>query len=98
MRKFLVGLLVLVAILAGAFWYFSSPDIPRSVLEAKYGAPASEFIELQYTPPHTVQTDSMGAPRSSIEPAHVHFRERGAKNAPVLILLHGSNASFLTWE
>ena len=30
--------------------------------------------------------------------ARAHFRARGASNAPVLLLLHGSNASFLTWE
>jgi pimeloyl-ACP methyl ester carboxylesterase len=27
-----------------------------------------------------------------------HYRGRGATNAPVLLLLHGSNSSFLTWE
>lgn len=27
-----------------------------------------------------------------------HYRERGDKSAPALILLHGSNASLLTWE
>lgn len=30
--------------------------------------------------------------------ARVHFRIRGAANAPTLVLLHGSNASLFTWE
>ena len=30
--------------------------------------------------------------------ARVHFRDRGPRNAPTLVLLHGSNASLFTWE
>ena len=30
--------------------------------------------------------------------ARAHYRERGDKAAPTLLLLHGSNASLLTWE
>lgn len=30
--------------------------------------------------------------------ARVHYRIRGAATAPVLVLLHGSNASLFTWE
>jgi pimeloyl-ACP methyl ester carboxylesterase len=30
--------------------------------------------------------------------ARIHFRDRGPKNAPALILIHGSNASLFTWE
>ena len=30
--------------------------------------------------------------------ARAHYRERGDKSAPTLLLLHGSNASLLTWE
>src|SRR5215469_710597 len=30
--------------------------------------------------------------------ARIHFRDRGPKGAPVLVLIHGSNASLLTWE
>lgn len=30
--------------------------------------------------------------------ARVHYRIRGAQDAPVLVLLHGSNASLFTWE
>lgn len=46
MRGFLTGVVVVLVLLAGAFWYFSTPDIPRSVLEAKYATPPSEFITL----------------------------------------------------
>ena len=30
--------------------------------------------------------------------AHVHFRDQGVAGAPVVVLLHGSNASLHTWE
>jgi pimeloyl-ACP methyl ester carboxylesterase len=30
--------------------------------------------------------------------ARVHFRDRGPKTAPALVLIHGSNASLFTWE
>ncbi len=79
MRKFLVGLLVVAALLVAAFWHFKEPDISRAALEAKYDAPSAEFVTLP-------------------DGARAHFRGRGATNAPVLLLLHGSNASFLTWE
>ena len=46
MRKFLMFLVVVALLLAGAFYAFSEPDVPRSVLELKYAAPASEFVVL----------------------------------------------------
>lgn len=46
MRAFLTGVAVVIALLEGAFWYFSTPSIPRSVLEAKYAKPPSEFVML----------------------------------------------------
>lgn len=79
MTKFLVGLLAVVAVIAGAFWYFSTPDIPRSVLEAKYASPPSQFIVLS-------------------DGARAHVRDEGPRNAPVLVLIHGSNASLFTWS
>ena len=79
MGRFLTVLIVLAALIAGALWYASTPDIPRATLEAKYNAPASEFVTLP-------------------DGARAHYRGRGATNAPALLLLHGSNASFLTWE
>jgi pimeloyl-ACP methyl ester carboxylesterase len=30
--------------------------------------------------------------------ARVHYRDRGPRNAPVLVLLHGSNSSLFDWE
>ena len=79
MGRFLTVLVVLAALTAGGLWYASTPDIPRATLEAKYNAPASEFVTLP-------------------DGARAHYRGRGATNAPALLLLHGSNASFLTWE
>jgi pimeloyl-ACP methyl ester carboxylesterase len=79
MGRFLTGVLIGLAILAGAFWYFSDPDIPRSVLEAKYASPPSQFIVLP-------------------DGARAHVRDQGNKNGPVLVLVHGSNASLFTWE
>lgn len=46
MRTALVVLAVIAAALAGAYFSLSEPDIPRSVLEAKYGTPPSEFLTL----------------------------------------------------
>jgi hypothetical protein len=79
MRNFLIGIVVLIALVAGALWYFSTPDIARSVLEAKYATPPSQFIMLP-------------------DGARAHVRDRGPKDAPVLVLVHGSNASLFTWE
>jgi pimeloyl-ACP methyl ester carboxylesterase len=79
MGKFLAIVIALVAFVAGGLWALSTPDIPRATLEAKYNAPAAEFVML---PDGTC----------------AHYRARGASNAPVLLLLHGSNASYLTWE
>ncbi|HWA30794.1 MAG TPA: alpha/beta hydrolase [Rhizomicrobium sp.] len=79
MRAFLTGLAIVIALLAGAFWYFSDPDIPRAVLEAKYAKPPSEFIMLP-------------------DGARAHVRDQGNRNGPVLVLVHGSNASLFTWE
>ncbi len=75
----MIGLAVVIAALAGAFWYFSTPAIPRAVLEAKYATPPSQFVTLA-------------------DGARAHYRDRGPRNAPVLLLIHGSNASLFTWE
>ena len=79
MRKFLIGLAIVVAALAGALWYFWTPSIPRSVLEAKYATPPSQFVMLP-------------------DGARAHYRDRGPRDAQVLLLIHGSNASLFTWE
>jgi len=46
MRKFLISGGVLVALSGAALWYFSTPDIPRATLEAKYAQPPSQFVML----------------------------------------------------
>lgn len=79
MRTFLVVLLVLAAACTGAFYYYSTPDIPRATLEAKYASPLTRKAKLP-------------------DGAIANYRERGPVNAPALLLLHGSNASLLTWE
>jgi pimeloyl-ACP methyl ester carboxylesterase len=45
MRKFLIGGCFLL-LLPGVFWYVSQPDIPRAILEAKYGDAPSRFLTL----------------------------------------------------
>lgn len=48
-------------------------------------------LEAKYaTPPSHFLTMADGA--------RVHFRDRGPRTAPALVLLHGSNASLFTWE
>jgi pimeloyl-ACP methyl ester carboxylesterase len=79
MRAFLVAVLVLAAAAIGAFFYFSTPDIARAALEAKYASPVSHAVALP-------------------DGTRAFYRERGPANAPALVLLHGSNASLLTWE
>ena len=78
MRKLLIGLVIVVAVIIGAVWAFSVPDIPRADLEAKYAKAPSQFIVLP-------------------DGARAHVRDQGPKTAPVLVLVHGSNASLFTW-
>ncbi len=79
MRTILGILAAIAVLLAGAFFYLSEPDIPRSVLEAKYSTPPSQFLTFA-------------------DGSRVHYRDWGPKNAAVLVLVHGSNASLFTWE
>lgn len=79
MGRFLIGLVVVFAVIAGALWFFRDPDIARSTLEAKYATPPSQFIVLP-------------------DGARAHLRDQGNRNGPVLVLVHGSNASLFTWE
>jgi len=46
MRVFLGLLLAIAVLLVGAYFYLSVPDIPRAVLETKYGTPPSQFLTL----------------------------------------------------
>jgi pimeloyl-ACP methyl ester carboxylesterase len=79
MGRIVGGIVIVLALLAGAFWYFSEPDISRATLEAKYGTPPSRFILLP-------------------DGGRAHIRDQGLKTGPVLVLVHGSNASLFTWE
>src|SRR5580692_9623190 len=79
MRVFLGIVAAIAAVLVGAYFYLSVPEIPRATLEAKYGTPPSQYLTLA-------------------DGARVHYRDRGPRNAPVLVLIHGSNASLFTWE
>src|SRR5512135_2763756 len=99
MRWFL-GILVAIAALLGiAFYVFSAPDIPRAVLEAKYATPPSAFVDLTYpsTLPKTSQLSETPVTPIAVT-ARAHYRVRGPEDAPVLLLLHGSNATLFTWE
>ncbi len=79
MRAFLIGSIVVIAALAGAFYFLSQPDISRAALEAKYGGPPSQFLTLA-------------------DGARAHVRDEGPRTAPMLVLIHGSNASLFTWR
>src|SRR6476646_3151420 len=78
-RKVLIAAGVLLVLLSGPFWYLIQPDIPRAILETKYGGSPSQFLTLP------------GGTRA-------HVRDRGPRDAPALVLIHGSNASLYTWE
>ena len=100
MRVFIGIVVVLAALLGIAFYVYSAPDIPRATLEAKYATPPSQFVTLTY--PTTLRPDQqptrLDSSVSYAFTARAHYRIRGAADAPVLLLLHGSNASLFTWE
>ena len=81
--KIITGILVLVALAVGAVFVFPTPEAPEAMLRAKYGQPPSQFLKL---------------PGGTL----AHYRDyapgNGDASAPVLVMLHGSNASLHTWE
>jgi pimeloyl-ACP methyl ester carboxylesterase len=89
---FLGFIAVLLAILGILFYVYSAPSIPRAALEAKYATPPSQFVDVTY------KSTRPDADPADDKPARVHYRIRGRDDAPVLLLLHGSNASLFTWE
>ncbi len=100
MRVF-IGIVVIFLVLFGVLFYvYSVPDLPRAALEAKYATPPSQFVTLTY--PTTLRPDQqptrLDSSVSYAFTARAHYRIRGAAAAPVLLLLHGSNASLFTWE
>ncbi len=52
--------------------------------------PRNDLVAKYAQPPSQFMTLADGA--------RIHFRDRGPKSAPALVLIHGSNASLLTWE
>jgi pimeloyl-ACP methyl ester carboxylesterase len=99
MRRFLIVVIVIAAMLAIAAFLLSAADIPRTTLEAKYAMPPSQFVELSYR--NTLPPASGLSATRFTDPgmtARAHYRIRGPHDAPVLLLLHGSNASLFTWE
>jgi pimeloyl-ACP methyl ester carboxylesterase len=46
MRRLLIVVVVILALLAIGFYFLSAPSIPRATLEAKYATPPSEFVVL----------------------------------------------------
>lgn len=92
MRWFLIAVAIVLVLLGVGAYEFSAPDIPRAALEAKYATPPSQFVDVTYA---STLPDAATAPNG---PARVHYRIRGPQDAPVLLLLHGSNASLFTWE
>ena len=78
------GLLVISAVtVAVLVLFFSTPPVPAATLTAKYGQAPSQFLTL---PSGTV----------------AHYRNyagtTSGAQAPILVLLHGSNSSLHTWE
>lgn len=76
-------LLGVAALLIIAFLFFRTPDTDPAEMRAKYAGEPSQFVAL----PNGLT---------------VHLRDEGPTDgnvpAPVMILLHGSNADLLTWD
>lgn len=76
-------LLGLVLVLAGLFLVFRTPDTDAAAMRAKYGGAPSKFV--------TIAGGQV-----------VHLRDEGPLNgradAPVIVLLHGSNSDLHTWQ
>lgn len=83
MRRALKWLVLAAVVLAGLFLAVRTPDTDPAAMKAKYGGAPSQFVDLG------------GGLR-------VHLRDEGSGkdrgDAPVLVLLHGSNADLHTWE
>ncbi|MEY4239297.1 MAG: hypothetical protein RL339_1898 [Pseudomonadota bacterium] len=83
MKPWLKWSLGILVVLAGAFLLLRTPDTDPAAMKAKYGGAPSQFVDL-------------GGGLT------VHLRDEGPKNdrgdAPVLVLLHGSNADLHTWD
>lgn len=99
LRRFifiLLGLLLSVIVIAAiAFAAFRAPD--RSVAElSHWQLPDSEFIDIEGTQAHVVQSD-LCRHRMSKNAIKDEIRF-GIEPPPVVVLLHGTSASLHTWE
>jgi len=80
MWKWIAGCVAAFAAIAAlALWAVSDPEVPRSVMEAKYATAPSQFVTLA-------------------DGTRIHYRDRGPRDAPVLILLHGFAGTLFVWE
>jgi len=62
---------------------------------------ASVAVGLRFDIPAAALMEKYGGPESrfvEVDGLSVHYRDRGPREAPVLVLLHGSSASLHTWE
>jgi pimeloyl-ACP methyl ester carboxylesterase len=71
-----VAVLTTIVVAIAAFW---TPDTDVAAMRAKYGTPASQYVNLG-------------------DGLTVHLRDEGPRDAPVIVLLHGSNAFLQTWD
>ncbi|HAU22411.1 MAG TPA: alpha/beta hydrolase [Erythrobacter sp.] len=83
MKKASRASIVIAAILVMAVVLLRSPDTDPAEMRAKYGAPPSQFVELDNG--LTVHLRDEGP-------------EDGNADAKVIVLLHGSNADLHTWQ
>ncbi len=75
--------LTLLALLAILFVIFRTPDTDATEMRAKYGAAPSQFVHVE---------ESAG--KGQI----FHVRDVGPRDAPAIVLLHGSNSDLHTWD
>lgn len=79
MWKWITGLAAILSFAGYTYLLLDEPEIPRSIMEAKYATPPSKFLALA-------------------DGSRIHYRERGPRNAPTLILLHGFMGTLFVWE
>jgi pimeloyl-ACP methyl ester carboxylesterase len=81
MWKWIAGMAVaaILSFVGYTYLLLDEPEVPRSLMEAKYATPPSKFLVLP-------------------DGRRIHYRERGPRNAPALVLLHGFMGTLFVWE
>ena len=83
MKRLAKILLVVLVLLGVAFLFLRTPDTDPAEMRGKYGTEPSRFVTLA-------------------NGQEIHLRDEGPENgnrdAPAIILLHGSNADLSTWQ